>query len=426
MNPYAGALSRETLDHLQNRVTMNGWLLFLIGLSLVGSGFMSTRVVIAGLQIHPYLFIVGIFFPLLAVSRLATIPTRFLMQLFLFASLYFVASFQGGVQVGDATKMLASVVTVLTIAMLIRTWGDLTMGVLGMAIGVGVLAFLGVSSEEALATGQIKAIELGNRNAYSLYALPPILFGAHILMRNRSEPLLTKIILAAAILLIALCICLNTNRSGWIGLALIVLMLSYERSVKAAIVFACLGAIIFAIVSVYFSTEHLEDRIDQSRSMSQSDQMRRDLIIESILIGLEHPLLGVSPKNLHIELANRLSGHGLTGIDTHNVYGYLIGGCGLLCFLLFAYIAYELWNWPIPPTATYYGRFGFLEARQLLRYTMILFAVRGMFSAEILFMPCFCIVIGMGIGWATVNSRPMAIERRMARPVSQMRYARGA
>ncbi len=50
MNPYAGTLSRQTLDHLQNRVTMNGWLLFLIGLSLVGSGFMSTRVVIAGLS----------------------------------------------------------------------------------------------------------------------------------------------------------------------------------------------------------------------------------------------------------------------------------------------------------------------------------------------------------------------------------------
>lgn len=426
MNLYAGSLTRETLDHLQNRVTMNGWLLFFIGLSLVGSGFISTRIIIAGLQVHPYLFIIAIFFPLLAVSRLSTIPTRLLVQLFLFSSLYFVASFQGGVQVGDATKMLASVVTILTTAMLIRTWGDLTMGVLGMSIGVGILAFLGVSSEDALATGEINAIELGNRNAYSLYALPPVLFGTYILMRNRSEPLLTKFIMIVAILLIALCICLNTNRSGWIGLGLIVLILSYEKSVKAAIGFAILGAVIYAIVTMYFRTDHLEYRVDQSRSMSGSDQMRRDLIIQSILIGIEHPLLGVSPKLLHLELANRLKWNNPTGLDTHNVYGHLIGGCGLLCFLLFAYIAYELWYWPIPPTATYYGRFGFLEARKLLRYSMLLFAVRGIFSAEILFSPCFCIVIGMGIGWATVNSRPMAIERRMARPIPQMRYARGA
>jgi hypothetical protein len=417
MSQAAGVLSRQTLDHLQNRITMNGWTLFFIGLSLIGSGFSRFRVVIAGLMVHPYLFIVALFFPLLAISRLALIPTRFLLQLFLFAAIYFIASFQGGVQIGGATKLLASVITILTIAMLVRTWGDLTMGVLGMSIGVGVLAFLGVSSEEALATGTIKAVEGGNRNAYSLYALPPVLFGSYILMRNRSEPMLIKAVMAAAVLLIALCLCLNTNRSGWIGLALIMAMLSYEKSFKAAIIFAALGSVVLAIVMMFYSTRHLERRVEQSKELSSSDAMRRDLIIQSILIGLENPMLGVSPKNLHIELANRLGWADTPGIDTHNVYGHIIGGCGLVAFFIFCYLGRELWRWQVPHTATYYGRFGFLEARKLLRYTIILFCVRGIFAAEILFAPCFCIAIGLGIGWATVNSKPMAIERRsMRRP----------
>ncbi len=104
--------------------------------------------------------------------------------------------------------------------------------------------------------------------------------------------------------------------------------------------------------------------------------------------------------------SNSLTGgfFGSTGIDTHNVYGYLIGGCGLLAFRSLVYRIRAV-NCRFRRRRRTTDGSGFLEARKLLRFTMILFAVRGMFAAEILFSPCFCIIIGMGIGWATVNSR---------------------
>ena len=47
----------------------------------------------------------------------------------------------GGVAVGDGLKLAASVVTILTVAMLVRTWADFTAGVAGMAVAVAVRAF---------------------------------------------------------------------------------------------------------------------------------------------------------------------------------------------------------------------------------------------------------------------------------------------
>lgn len=398
-------LALRTEEQAQHRVTYSGWVLFLIGLSLIGSGFTASRVMIAGLLVHPYLGFVVMLFPLLAATRLSLIPTRFTLHLIAFASLYFVATFSSGVAIGDGLKLAASVVTILTVAMLVRTWGDFTAGIAGMAVAVAVLAYLGIQADSKLQSGSIEAIEGANRNAYSLYALPPLLLGAYVLMRNRSESLLTRGLLVVSLLITTLCICLNTNRSGWLGLALVMLMMAYEKSVKAALVFAAIGSLMLFLLVAYFGTEHLERRVMQTRQGNRSDEVRWQLFITSIHIGLEHPLLGVSPHRLHRELALRLNFEG-SEIDSHNLYAHLIGGCGLVCFALFIWFGHALWTWRPPPFVNYRARFTFVEARKLLRYTMVLYAIRGIFSADILFSPSFAIAIGLGMGVAVVNSLP--------------------
>jgi hypothetical protein len=213
---------------------------------------------------------------------------------------------------------------------------------------------------------------------------------------------------------------LNTNRSGWLGLALVMLMMAYEKSLKAALIFAGAGTVILMLIVAYFGTEHLERRVMQSREGNRSDEMRMNLILTSIQVGLEHPLLGVSPHRLHRELALRLNFEG-SEVDTHNLYAHLIGGCGLVCFALFLWFAHGIWTWQSPPFTSYRARFAFIEARKLLRYVMLLYAVRGIASADILFSPSFNIAIGLGMGLAVVNSMPMPGARMLARKPGPVR-----
>jgi hypothetical protein len=122
------------------------------------------------------------------------------------------------------------------------------------------------------------------------------------------------------------------------------------------------------------------------------------------MIGLEHPVLGVSPQVLPIRLAQRLypdfaSGE---GIQTHNVFAHIIGGCGFIAMAVLLYAAWALFFWRPryrggPESADFY------DARSLLRMMLILWGVRGMFSQEILFNPGFCMGLGLAIGLCMVE-----------------------
>ena len=394
---------RATIDASSWNVTWSGWVLFLIGLSIIGSGFNRFRFSFAGLSIHPYLAFVIILLPLLAASRLRTIPSRFTVTLLLFACLYFISTFSGGVAIGEGMKLGASVATILVCAMLVHTQADFVMGVTGMLAAVGVLAFVGISADGIAASGSVEAIESANRNAYSLYALPPLLLGVYILLRQAGEPLVTKAILYASSILVILCIALNTNRSGWLGLLIIAGLMIYERSLKAAIGFLIVGGAIYFLISTLFTTEHLIDRADDLGNYS--DNVRFQLITESLFIGIQNPLLGASPQDLSRQLEVKIS-RGGGAIDTHNVYALLIGGCGIVCFLVFVNTAYSLWTW-VPPRSVHanlYSRNSFFEARKLLRYILFMYAFRGLFSAEILFATGFNIAIGLCMGLVVAAS----------------------
>jgi hypothetical protein len=152
------------------------------------------------------------------------------------------------------------------------------------------------------------------------------------------------------------------------------------------------------------ATEAFERRFEQTVEGTQSDRLRWDIMTTSVQIGLENPVAGVSPQKLPYEVAQRLySKYRDEVIDMHNVFAHLIGGTGIPCTLALFATAVALWFWrPRIPLGTQLGA-SFYDARNLLRMMMILWAVRGFFTREILYNPGFCIAIGLAIGLCVVE-----------------------
>jgi hypothetical protein len=100
-------------------------------------------------------------------------------------------------------------------------------------------------------------------------------------------------------------------------------------------------------------------------------------------------VLGASPDGVHSELPRRLDlSFGM--IDTHNVFGYIVGGFGLITTTAFFALGYSLWrrHRAVPSES----------AHVLLRYLLILWVVRGSFSREVLYAPAFFIAFGVVFG----------------------------
>lgn len=377
---------------------INTFLLFIVGFSLAGSGFSVLRFSFLGLRVHTYLLVVGAFFPLLAITRLHLIPSKILFELTAFASLYFVTTIPGGVDAGEGIKIFAAVATIVTMAMLVRSWDDFLAGVLGMCLAVGVLAVKGLESDVAAAQG-IKALEEANRNTFSLYALPPILLGSYVLIRGRPDSIYKKLFVAAGVFLSALIICLNLNRSGWLGLGLIALMIAREKSWKAVLIVAMLGIGVYLLITTLYSTStgNLESRLADTRSGLESDKLRWRLITTSFDIATSNPLFGVSPQELPFELAERMGYHS-SGIAPHNVYAHIAAGCGLIALFLLGHLGWTLATWKPEQGLPRYHNVLFKEARKIMRLVLILWLLRGCFTHEIIYSPGFCMAIGLALG----------------------------
>jgi len=376
---------------------VNAFMLFVVGLSLAGSGFSMLRFQFMGLSVHPYLVVVGAFFPILAVTRLHFIPSQLLMEMFGFAALYFATTIPGGVSAGEGIKMFTGVATIITMAMLVRSWKDFTAGTLGMCIGIGVLAIRGLESDTAGTAMGVEAMDATNRNAYSLYALPVLLLGTYVIIRGKPDTIITKVLIGGSILVSALAIILSLNRSGWLGLGIIALMMMREKSLKAAFVLAIIGGIVGALILTLYSSDAVETRMRGTQTSKSSDSLRWSLFVSGMQIGFENPLIGVSPQELPFELARRL-GSPEAYVSPHNMYAHVAGGSGLVALALLLHIGYVLAtrrpSRPLHPAAL----ISFKDGRKIMRLLLVLWFIRAMFTNEIIYSPGFCMAIGLALG----------------------------
>jgi O-antigen ligase len=207
-------------------------------------------------------------------------------------------------------------------------------------------------------------------------------------------------------------------RSGWLCVGLTgVLLLWRGKSVRGVIYVAIMAATGAFLMERYGDTELFLFRLKESFSSHNTDSYRWDLFKGCVEVGLENPVLGVSPQNVPSEIS-RVTHSNWYVADSHNVYGYLIGGTGLIATAVFLYMGWTLYRNPrkasVPAAKTPPDERA-IAAHRLLRFMLILWVVRGAFSREILYTPGFCLGLGLVIGLCIVDGvwRPPARAARV-------------
>ncbi len=410
------------LTESANSLTFTGVWLFLAGLAVTLSGIRAARLPIGGLLLQPYLVFIGLAFPFVVLLRITKFPVGPLVGWIAFAVSYAIAT------IGPATdfmsplneniKVVSAIVAIITVALLVRSRSDFILGTAGLAASMAILAVRGLQSEDELAVD--KLIDVANKNSYSIYALPAVLLVLYIVLRFDWK----KVAFKRFWFWIPMLICAGLagygilsggNRSGYLGLAFIVFelfvysLLSPRFKVigraSAWILITVATAGVITMLIWRQATAEFERRYEQTVEGTQSDRLRVDIVLASLRLAMENPVSGKSPQALPYEIARQLGAKYQEGptIDTHNVYAHLLGGCGFLCTGCLFAIAGMLLFWrpklrpPMQPTA------GFYDARNLLRMMLLLWALRGLFTREILYNPGFCMGIGLAIGLCIVE-----------------------
>lgn len=283
---------------------------------------------------------------------------------------------------------------------------------LGFNLGICYLALhvfldLGQAYE---ASWQNPLDEIANKNAFSLYALPAMLLAGYVLIHSK-PPVIFRSVLLFSMAVTGASIFMGGNRSGWLGVGLIVALLSWQGRFFRKILFAgAFGLLAYFLIQRFGTTEVFQYKVEQTLEGYQSDTIRRELFMNSLRIGLENPLLGIGPEKLRIELARQVKLVDEPLIDPHNVLAHLIGGSGFLVFFALLYLGYILWQKPrllrIYPREAIQLR----SAHQLLRMLIILWLIRGLFSREILYNPGFAFGFGFAIGFYLFHYRTLKMQ----------------
>ncbi len=383
-------------------LSLTGMLLFVIGLAVVGSGFLSLRPMVGGLALHPYLIPLGAAFPLVFLARISQFPVLVMAALLVFYGMCcFSVLSGGGIAFGEVFKIICSLMTIVTCALLVRKRGDFVAGAMGLSLAVALLAANGIQA----AGKEVDAIEGANRNSYSLFALPALLLAGFICIRLDTVPKVVKTFLIVCSIVTLLAIFMGANRSGYLGAFVVALMLFWDRRGKGLLLVAMVAGIVAGIMVQYGRTHVLDERLKQTVEGNKSDEHRIEIIKACIEIGVENPLVGVSPQMLPTEIGRHMSvASHMVWVEAHNVFAHIIAASGFICLLSLFAVGYTMWAWRPRGGGTIGGKDDPLyDPRSLMRMMVVLWVVRGMFTREIMFSPSFNIALGLIIGYCMLG-----------------------
>jgi O-antigen ligase len=384
-----------------------------MGLLIAASSNPSLRPHLFGLALHPYVVVLVLLLPF-TLRDLRTIPAHILALGVLFTALCALAMIDDPLFSSELVKLATAALTVLASALAVRNEKDLIAAVFALMIGTSIIAvagFLtGTTSAETLA-GMNFMEGIGDKNAFSLYALPAILLGGY-LFSALALPWRSRLLLAVGTSFLALAIFMTANRSGWLGVFLIVVMLVGHRfRLRTALFATALLAIVYFLATRSDAAAMIENRIDQTRDGYSSDDLRKDLLTNAVAIGVENPALGVGPTRLAFQLARRTNAE-MRVVDTHNVFGYIVGAFGLPASAVFVALTASLCLLSFRRRPSPLSR----SAQTLTRMMIVLWVVRGMFSREILYAPTMCMGLGLAVGFYFLAERSARIAAARSTP----------
>lgn len=384
----------------EDKISSNAYWAGLVSLLFVLSTTVQYRVVIAGLFVHAYLLVMP-FAIFIGKIKLDNIPKHTYKLITYFFVFYCLANIPNQNILSEPIKMGASLATMLFFAQSVKTDKDFEFVSYGFIICAIYVAYkaIGLKSDDSVNLSGVNGLEgLGNKNAQSLYTLPGLLLACISLLRKYEEKKIIQVALyGGAIFVLLIGLVLSANRSGWLGAVIIfgfmVIRMGVSfRTILIGCVFVMMGY--FAVIN--FAADLVEHKINKTTDGYSSDTKRQDLIYHSMMLGFEYPILGLGLDRLKKELDQRIQSdhdHGL--IDPHNIYGYLLGGCGFFTFGYF-FAFFKKMLYPIKKMSLKSPKgIAYNNSRILLLGIMVLFLIRGLFTREILYSPNFMGCIGL-------------------------------
>ncbi|HEX4143239.1 MAG TPA: O-antigen ligase family protein [Pirellulales bacterium] len=414
-----------------SRLTFCGCFLFLTCFLMFGSGFKAFRPEVMGLLVHPFLIPIAIVSPFLLVSRLKWFPVRALTALTIFFILYSMSSLGGGrAGLSEIVKVATSGVAIIATALLIRSRADFVAGVIGLGLASATMALVGLRSS-GNAYGGVAALDVGNKNAFSLFVLPAILLCGFVFfetpVKSKTLGFLLKAICVLSIGACVLAIFLSANRSGWLGCVIIGAMLLKEKKLYGFLLVGVLAAgVVYLMMSLHL-TDVFERRWNQTFVVkNDSDEERGEIVKACLKIGLENPIAGVGANKLAAAIGAIVGAKyaGLNAIESHNVFAHVWGASGIFCFMSLGYVMWSLCYMPTPPRKNDLALAAeFTQAQRLLRMMVVLWAIRGAFTSAILYNPGFSMGLGLAIGLcALLAAKPKQASQGAGISVVPARY----
>ena len=166
--------------------------------------------------------------------------------------------------------------------------------VLGLVVAVGILAVRALRID----ANNVEAMEGANKNSYSLFALPMILLAGYIVLNLKNIPKVIKGVLIACSIVSLAAIFLSANRSGYLGAVFVAVMLFWKRRTTGLLLVGLVAITVAYGVVRFGSTAVFDERMRQTVKGNDSDNLRRDIFFACLQIGLENPLIGVSPQRI--------------------------------------------------------------------------------------------------------------------------------
>jgi O-Antigen ligase len=372
--------------------------LFWVGFATAGSAFIYLRFELAGMAFHPYMAILGLLF-FRAVTRIHTFPARIGRPGVLFLLLYITSLIQGHSFLIQLTKISVMAVTLLIITVSVRSYDDFIAGAIGLGMGASLLCIRGIF-RGLTNFGSINPIDGSQKNAFSLFYLPALTLCLYLIFSGRLS-ISRRTLVAIMITLISAAIFLSKNRSGWLtsGVLLLLVFGTNRQRLRITAFLVIVTGLAFVVADIVTSKADVFYERDAINA-AQSDRLRLELILSALTIGLQHPLLGVSPSRL-TRMLGAIEKVDEQGIDCHNLTSYLIGGCGLFTFAAYCLFAFAMLRPPRRFSASSPDPFAIQSARILSTMTVI-WIIRSQFQEDVLFSATFTMGLGLCIGLCIV------------------------
>ncbi len=385
-----------------SKMTTQGFVGFGLGLSIAASAFPQLRIPMFGFQLHLCVALAFLSLPILLVKPLERFPKRLTLSAAIFLVIVIAAcAASPKAMARTVLKSVCFFLMVLAGYHCVRKREDLLMTILGVGFSSIIICARGFAYE-SVATHGVNPFEgVANKNAFSLYVLPALLLMTAQILNERKHKFL-RVLLIVLSLFTVYTIFSSANRSGWLGVGVILLfgLLSTGLSFRRVVM---IGVLALGSASIIYGSSRprnvIETRMNDAYDRDESDQLRRKLILASLQVLIRNPILGASPDRLHRELPKYLNvrGHGLK-VNTHNLFAFLFGAFGLTGGIAYLVLGYNY----LGRLRTRRHRLAGIGDSWVLGFSLlILYVIRSMFTHEIMYNPSFGFCFGLVLALTT-------------------------